>query len=198
MEKWAHHIQLLLADELDQCKGKEDEWVERHVKIIQEAYQDTHKEALQPVDIDKGKQKEGVVQDKEVFLYKPYNTSSKPSRPKIPEPVFIQEEVNNLEKALKTLQLPINTVQFYPPPHYKTLWRNREQDKQYWKEIAAKFIKQKHNLNTSRWGLLIEMNTGGPPHEPFFIALTLQEEIVIGPINKLVALYMVGDLAFLN
>jgi len=72
--------------------------------MIQKTYQDTHEETLQPIDMDKEKQIEDVVQDKEVFLYKPYNVSSKPSRPKTPEPVSIQEEVNNLEKVLKTLQ----------------------------------------------------------------------------------------------
>ena len=36
------------------------------------------------------------VQDKEVFLYKPYNIS--PSRPKTPEPMFIQDKVDNLDK----------------------------------------------------------------------------------------------------
>jgi len=36
------------------------------------------------------------------------------------------------------------------------------------------------------------------PHEPFFIALTLWGEIVIGPMKKLVTLYVVGDLVFLN
>jgi len=35
-----------------------------------------------------------------IYLYKPYSTSSlKHSRSKIPEPIFIQEEVNNLEKT---------------------------------------------------------------------------------------------------
>jgi len=63
-----------------------------------------HEEASQPMNINKGKQKEGVIQDEDIFLYKPYTTSSsKYSRSKIPEPIFIQEEVNNLEKALKTL-----------------------------------------------------------------------------------------------
>jgi len=57
------------------------------------------------MDINKGKQKEDVIQDEKVLLYKPYNISSKESRPKIPEPIFIQEEINNLKKALKTLQL---------------------------------------------------------------------------------------------
>jgi len=71
--------------------------------MIQEAYQDIYKEAPQPMDIDKGKQKESVVQDEEVFLYKLYNVSSKPSRPKTSELIFIQEEVDNLENALKML-----------------------------------------------------------------------------------------------
>ena len=39
-----------------------------------------------------------------IYLYKLYATSSsKHSRSKIPELIFIQEEVNNLEKTLKTL-----------------------------------------------------------------------------------------------
>jgi len=42
------------------------------------------------------------------------------------------------------------------------------------------------------------MFTGGPPHEPFFITLTLRGEIIIGPTKKLVASYVVGDLAFLD
>jgi len=34
MERQAHHIQVLLVDELDQCKDKGDEWVEEHIKMI--------------------------------------------------------------------------------------------------------------------------------------------------------------------
>jgi len=37
------------------------------------------------------------------------------------EPIFIQDEISNLEKALQTLQLPIKTILFYPPPHYKII-----------------------------------------------------------------------------
>jgi len=37
---------------------------------------------------------------------------------------------------------------FYPPPHYKSLQPNKEQDEQYWEEVAIKFLKQKHNMNT--------------------------------------------------
>ena len=43
----------------------------------------------------------------------------------------------------------------------------------------------------------IEMYIGGP-YEPYFIALTLWGEIVIGPTKKLVVSYVVGDLALLN
>ena len=38
----------------------------------------------------------------------------------------------------------------------------------------------------------------GPSHEPYFIMLTLQEKIIIGPTKKLVASYVVGDLALLD
>ena len=54
--------------------------------------------------IDKGKQKEGTVQNKEVLLYKLYNTltssSSKTSSLNIQ---ILQDKINNLEKALKSL-----------------------------------------------------------------------------------------------
>jgi len=67
--------------------------------------------------IDKGKQ----IQDKEVFLYKSYDISSKSSQYKISEPAFIQDEINNLEKHIKFMQSPVKTIPFYPPPHYKSL-----------------------------------------------------------------------------
>ena len=133
-----------------------------------------------------------------MFLYRPYNISSKDSQPKIPELIFIQEEVNNLKKALKTFQLLMKMIPFYPLPHYKSLQWNGKQDKQYWKKIAVEFIKQKHNTDISRREFPIEMFTGGLPHESFFIALTLQGEIIIRPTKKLVTSYVVGDLLLLD
>ena len=41
MENQAHHIQSLLADELDRCKGKGNSQVDDHIKKIQNAYQNT-------------------------------------------------------------------------------------------------------------------------------------------------------------
>jgi len=61
IEKQAYHIQVLLADKLNQCKCKKNKRIEKYIKMIQEAYQETHQEVLQPIDIDKGKQKEGIV-----------------------------------------------------------------------------------------------------------------------------------------
>ena len=93
--------------------------------------------------IDKEKQKE------EVFLYKPYTISSEPRRPTIPKPILLKEQVNNLEKVLKTLQSSTNIISFLPPAHYKTIQQDGEKNIQYWKEITTEFIKQKHNLHTS-------------------------------------------------
>ena len=42
------------------------------------------------------------------------------------------------------------------------------------------------------------MYTGGPLHESYFIALTLQGQIIIGPTKKMVTSYMVGDLVLLD
>ena len=50
----------------------------------------------------------------------------------------------------------------------------------------------------TRRGFSIEIYSGGPPHEPYFIALMLQGQIVIRPTKKMVASYMVGDLALLD
>jgi len=60
------------------------------------------------------------------------------------------------------------------------------------------FIKQKYNADISHWEFLIEMFTGGLLYEPFFIVLKLWETLVIEPTKKLIATYVVGDLAFLN
>jgi len=62
----------------------------------------------------------------------------------------------------------------------------------------AEFIKQIHNSDISHQGFPIEIYLGGLSYEPFFITLILWKTIVIRPIKKLVALYVVRDLAFLD
>jgi len=71
--------------------------------------------------IDEEKQKEGVFQDKEVFLCKPYAITLESSKPPTPEPFLLKEEVDNLEKALKTSQSQMKTILFFSSAHYKTI-----------------------------------------------------------------------------
>ena len=96
------------------------------------------------------------------------------------------------------MQSPTKTMPFYPPPHYKSLQPQEEQDEQYQNEVAVKFLKQKHNMDITRKRLPIEIYLGGPPHEPYFITFILQGQIIIGPTNKMVTSYVVGNLALLN
>ena len=51
-------------------------------------------------------------------------------QPRTSKPIFIQE-VDNLEKIVWTLQSLVKMMPFYPPPHYKSLQKYREQNKQY-------------------------------------------------------------------
>ena len=99
---------------------------------------------------------------------------------------------------MKYMQSSITTTLFYPPPYYKSIQSQGEQDKQYWKEIAVEFLKKKHNADTTRKRFSIKMYMGGPPYELYFIMLTLWGEIIIGLTKKLVATYVVGDLVLLN
>jgi len=41
------------------------------------------------------------------------------------------------------------------------------------------------------------MFQGGPLHEPFFIVIDNQGQVIIGPNKKMVATYMVGELEVL-
>ena len=56
---------------------------------------------------------------------------------------------------------------------------------------------QKHNTEIARNGYQIIMFQGGPPHEPYFIAIDNKEQIIIRPNKKTVAIYMVGELEIL-
>ena len=129
-------------------------------------------------------------QEKEIFLYKLYNIAL--SRPKTLEPMFIQNEINNLEKYMKYMQSSVKMMLFYLPPHYKSPWPQGEQDKQYWNKIAIEFLKKKHNTDTTRKGLLIEMYTRGSPHKLYFIALILWGQIIIEPTKKIIRVVNTG------
>ena len=111
MENQAYHIQMLLADKLDSCKGKGNIYADEHIKKIQNVYKQEGQEIEQPIIVDKGKQWDNQVQDEEVLLYKLYNISSYKS--KIFKLTFIQ--------YMKYVQSPVKKVLFYPPPYYKSI-----------------------------------------------------------------------------
>jgi len=69
--------------------------------------------------VDKEKQQEKQMQDKEVFLYKFYNIPLHKS--KTPKTTSIQDEIKNLDKYMKYMQLSVKTMLFYLLPHYKSI-----------------------------------------------------------------------------
>ena len=115
MENQAYHIQKLLVDELDNCKEKENKYAKGHIKEIQDTYKQEDIE-IKTQESSKGKQQ---IQDKEVLLYKSYEV--KLSKPRILELKSIQDEINNLERYMKFMQSPVQTMSFHPLSHYKNL-----------------------------------------------------------------------------
>jgi len=75
--------------------------------------------------------------------------SSEASRLPIPKLNLIKEEVNNFKRELKILQSLTKTIPFLPLTHYKFIQSDKKKNIQYQNEIAAEFIKQKYNTNTS-------------------------------------------------
>ena len=51
-----------------------------------------------------------------------------------------------------------------------------------------------HNTDTSRNRFQIKMFQGGPPHEPYFIAIGNIEQIIVGPSKKIVATHVIREL----
>ena len=89
----AFQIQRMLANELDQYKGKGNQYVNENIREIQDLYIE---EEIQ----DKGK---GRVGKEEVILIKPYETSESTSTKSLS---FIDEEINNLLKHMKFVKSP--------------------------------------------------------------------------------------------
>ena len=59
------------------------------------------------------------------------------------------------------------------------------------------FLDKKQNTDPSRNGYQIPMYQGGPPHEPYFIAVNNRDQVIIGPSKKIVATYVVEELEVL-
>ena len=93
MNNRVFQIQQMLADKLDQYKGKGNQYVNENIREIQDLYIE---EEIQ----DKGK---GRVGKEEVILIKPYETSESTSTKSLS---FIDEEINNLLKHMKFVKSP--------------------------------------------------------------------------------------------
>ena len=141
------------------------------------------------------KEEKGEVESKEVILVRPYEVSSTISLSS--RTSFITDEVENLLKYMKFIKTPSQTRIFRPPPYYQSLKSRGEQDPTFWNKVAMAFLEKKHNMDISKNGYQITMFQGGPPHEPYFIAIDNREQIIIDPSKKIVAIHVVGKLEVL-
>ena len=185
MDERAFQIQRMLADELDQYKGKDNKYVEDNIKEIQELYTN-----------EKISQAQETIENEEVILVRPYQVESTTTLSSSSSS-FISDEIANLEKYMKFVKTPSQTRIFRPPPYYQSLKSRGEQDPNFWKEVATAFLDKKKNTDTARNGCQIPMYQGGPPHEPYFIAIDNRDQIIIGPSKKIVATHVVGELEVL-
>ena len=87
MDDRALEIQRMLADELDQYKGKGNDYVEGNIRKIQELY----------IKEENGEEK-GRIEDEEVILIKPYEVSTTTS---LSSTSFITDEIEHLLRHMK-------------------------------------------------------------------------------------------------
>ena len=184
MEDQVFQIQRMLTDELDAYKEKGNTYVNSNIQEIQELYKDK--------EVKKEKER---IENEKMILIKPYEISESTSS--TTQSSFITDEVNNLIKYMKFVQVPTQTRIFQPPPYYQSLKSRDEQDAEFWMEVAKALVDNKHNTETSRNSYQITMFQGGPPYEPYFIAIDNRGQVIIGPNKKTVTTYVVGELEVL-
>ena len=100
------------------------------------------------------KKEEGRVEEEEVILIKLYEVSESISTKSLS---FIDKEIDNLIKYIKFVKSLTYTRIFRPLPYYQLLQSRREQDPDFWKEVATALVDNKHNTETSRNRYLIRM-----------------------------------------
>jgi len=174
----------MLADELDRYKEKGNDYVDSNIREIQELYMN-----------EEMKEDKRTVENKEVILVRPYEVSSTTTSSSTTS--FITDEVENLTKYMKFMKTPLQTRIFRLPPYYQSLKSRGEQDPEFWKEVVTAFMDKKRNTDTLRNRCQILMYQGGPPHEPYFIAIDNKDQAIIGPSKKIVATHVVGELEIL-
>jgi len=63
--------------------------------------------------------------------------------------------------------------------------------------VVTALVKNKHNTKTSKNSYPITIFQGKPLHEPYFIAINNQGQVIIRPNKKIVATYVVGEFEIL-
>ena len=137
MDDQALQIQRMMANELDQYKGKGNRYVDENIQEIQELYID-----------EEVRRNKGRVKDEEIILIKPYKVSSSMSI-STHSTSFINEEIENLIKYMKFVKMPTQTRLFHPLSHYQSLKSKGEQDPEFWKEITMVLVDNQHNIKTT-------------------------------------------------
>jgi len=115
----------MLADELDEYKGRSNTYMDNNIQEIQDSYREEEQ---------KKKLEKERVEDKEVILIKQYEaltTISRTISSNMTETSFIHEKIVNLEKYMKFVHSPIQTRIFKPPPHYQSLHSRGEQNPEF-------------------------------------------------------------------
>ena len=184
MDERAFQIQRMLADELDQYKGKRNDYVDMNIKEIQELY----------MAEEAKKEDKGTIENNEVILVRLYEVLTTTSSSTTS---FIMDEVENLLKHMKFVRTPSQMRLFKPLLHYQALRSRGENDSTFWKEVATAFLEKKHNTETARNGYKIHVFQEGPLHKPYFIAIDNKDQVIIGPSKKIVATHVVGELEVL-
>jgi len=64
--------------------------------------------------------------------------------------------------------------------------------------VVTAFVETKFNTDTLRNRYHIKMFQGGPPHEPYFVAIDNLQQIIISPSKKIVATHVVGELEVMS
>jgi len=95
MKDQAYQVQWMLADELDEYKGRGNAYMNDNIQEIQDLYRDKR----QKKELERGR-----VKDEKVILIKPYKESTTIS--KTTESSFIYEEIRNLEQFMKFVYSP--------------------------------------------------------------------------------------------
>jgi len=155
----------MLADKLDKYKRRGNQYVDDNIQKIQELYKEEEQ---------RQESRSRKVEEEEIILIKPYKvltTTSRTTSSKTTESSFIHDEIKNLEQHMKFIHSPTKKRLFKPLPHYQSLCFRGEQNPEFWKKIAAAFVKEKYNMETLQNVYPISMYQGGSPHEPYLIAV---------------------------